>query len=44
MQDFSRYDYTISPEEIAALPAEIKETVLVIINGEYYTLKEAQND
>ena len=44
MQDFSRYDYAISPEEIAALPAEIKETVLIIINGEYYTLKEAQND
>lgn len=42
MQDFTRYDYTITPEEIAALPDEYKKNVIIIINGEYYTLKEGK--
>ena len=36
MQNCSMYDYTITIYELGKLIAEGKETIIVIINGEYY--------
>ncbi len=37
MQDFSICDYNITVEELRRIQTEV-DNILVIINGEYYTL------
>lgn len=43
MQDFTRYDYTITPAQLADLLQAGKLSITVIINGEYYNLVEEKN-
>lgn len=39
MQDFTRYDYTLTLERLREIQKEYDGAILVIINGEYYELK-----
>lgn len=39
MQDFTRYDYTLTLERLGEIQKEYDGAILVIINGEYYELK-----
>lgn len=40
MQDFRHYDYTITPEALKKMLESGYKNITVIINGEYYDLKE----
>lgn len=38
MQDFLRYDYTLTLEQLRRVMTEDGQTVVAIINGEYYDI------
>lgn len=41
MQDFKQFDFTITPEELTKA-AETMSDIVIIINGEFYTLKKPE--
>ena len=43
MQDFRKFDFTITTEELAKAAEKITNDIIIIINGEYYTLKKPEN-
>lgn len=39
MQDFRKYDFTLTIDRLKEIQAEYDGPILVVINGEYYELK-----
>lgn len=44
MQDFRKFNYTITAAELAEAAEAITSDIVIIINGEYYTLKKPNQE
>ena len=42
MQDFKNYDYTLTINQLEKAIKEQPDEILIIINGEYYTLVDEE--